>query len=151
MKLPMEGGCRCDAVRVRVTKPPLMTTACHCNGCQRMSSSAFSLSAILLADGFEVTKGEPVIGGLRGVDVQHFFCRDCMTWMFTRPAMLPHIVNLRPTMLDDHAWFAPYMETYTSAKLPWAVTGAVRSFAQFPAMEAYGELMQEYAARAASG
>jgi hypothetical protein len=142
----MEGGCRCGRVRIRVTKAPIMTGACHCNGCQRMSSSAFSLTAICLADGFEVTKGDPVLGGLRGADVHHFFCGDCMTWMFTRPPQLPHIVNVRPTMLDEHAWFVPYMETYTSTKLPWAGTGAVKSFAEFPSMDAYGALMQAYAA-----
>jgi hypothetical protein len=124
----MEGGCRCDRVRIRVTKAPVITTACHCNGCQKMSSSAFSLTAIFLADAFEVTQGEPVIGGLHGPDAHHFFCAHCMTWMFTRPEMLPHIVNVRPTMLDDHAWFSPFMETFTKTKLPWAVTGAAHSF-----------------------
>jgi hypothetical protein len=148
MKLPLEGGCRCDRVRLRVTKAPLMTTACHCPGCKRMSSSAFSLSAICLADGFEVVRGEPVIGGLHGADVQHYFCAHCMTWMFTRPQVLPHIVNVRPTMFDDHAWFAPFMETFTKTKLPWAVTGAVHSFEEFPPMDAYAELMQAYAKRA---
>jgi len=150
MNLPMEGGCGCDRVRIRVTKAPLVTTACHCNGCQRMSASAFSLSAICLADGFEVTKGEPVIGGLHGPDTHHFFCAHCMTWMFTRPAIVPHIVNVRPTMFDDHAWFSPFLETFTKAKLPWAVTPAVHSFEEFPPMEAYEALMKEFAARGAA-
>lgn len=145
MKLPIEGGCRCDRVRIRVTKTPLVTSACHCNGCQRMSSSAFSLTAIFLADAFEITKGEPVIGGLHGADTHHFFCPHCMSWMFTRPVPVPHIVNVRPTMFDDHAWFSPFMETFTKARLPWAVTGAVHSFEEFPPMEAYEGLMKAFA------
>jgi hypothetical protein len=145
MKLPLDGGCRCDAVRFRLAEAPLMETACHCNGCQRMSSSAFSLSVICLAPAFTVTQGTPVIGGLHGPEAQHFFCGHCMTWIFTRPVPLPHIVNVRPTMFDDHAWFAPYMETFTRAKLPWAQTGAVRSFEDFPPLEAYEGLMKEYA------
>lgn len=143
----MQGGCRCNRVRIRVTKAPLMATACHCDGCRRMSASAFSLSVILPADGFEVTQGEPVIGGLHGADVRHYFCAHCMTWMFTRPTPMPQIVNVRPTMLDDHRWFAPFMETYAKTKLPWAVTGAVHSFEEFPPMEAYEGLMNEFAAR----
>ena len=71
-KLPWEGGCRCGAVRIRVTKPPLLAMACHCTGCQRMSASAFSLTLTLPADGFAVTRGEPVIGGLQGDDVAPF-------------------------------------------------------------------------------
>lgn len=146
MKLPLEGTCRCDAVRIRVDAAPLITTACHCRGCQRMSSSAFSLTAVCLASTFSVTQGQPVVGGRRSDEFQHLFCGHCMTWMFTRPAFLPHIVNVRPTMFDDHAWFAPFMETYTKTKLPWAHTGAVRSFEEFPPMDAYESLLAEYAA-----
>ncbi len=113
-----------------------------------MSSSAFSLTAIFPAAGFEVTEGEVVIGGLHGPDSQHFFCAHCMTWLFTRPAPMPQIVNVRPTMLDEHAWFAPFMETFSKTKLAWAVTGARHSFAEFPPPEAYPALMQEFAQRA---
>jgi hypothetical protein len=148
MKFPMDGGCRCERVRIRLSKAPLMTTACHCLGCQRMSASAFSLTAICGADSFEVTRGEPVIGGLHGADAHHFFCAYCMTWLFTRPEPMPEIVNVRPTMLDEHAWFAPFMETFTKTKLPWAVTGARHSFHEFPPVEAYKGLMQEFSASA---
>jgi hypothetical protein len=111
-----------------------------------MSSSAFSLTAIFLADSFEVTRGVPVIGGLHGADAQHFFCEHCKTWMFTRPQALPHIVNVRPTMFDDPGRAAPFMETFTKTKLPWAVTGAQHSFEEFPPMEAYLGLMNAFAA-----
>ena len=86
-------------------------------------------------------------GGMRGPDVHHFFCPKCMSWMFSRPVVLTYIVNVRLTMFDDHAWFAPFMETYTKTKLPWAVTGALRSFAEFPPMEAYAALIKEFAER----
>ena len=147
MKLPLEGGCRCDRVRIRVTHAPLMTMACHCNGCQRMSSSAFSLTAIFASGAFELTKGEPVIGGLHGDEAHHFFCAYCMTWMFTRPVAFDHIVNVRPTMFDDHAWFAPFVETFTKARLPWAKTGAVHAYEEFPPLQAYDDLMREFASR----
>ena len=147
MKLPIDGGCRCDRVRIRVTSAPMLTLACHCNGCQRMSSSAFSLTAMYLVAAFEVTKGEPTIGGLHGSDLHHHFCAHCMTWMFTRIAFAPHLVNVRPTMFDDHTWFAPFVETYTKTKLSWAVTGAPHSFEEFPPMEAFDGLMKAFAAR----
>ncbi|MDB5453168.1 MAG: putative glutathione-dependent formaldehyde-activating enzyme, partial [Caulobacteraceae bacterium] len=121
LKLPAEGGCRCGQVRLRITAPPLLTMACHCTGCQRMSSSAFSLSAAIPESRFEVTQGDLVIGGLHGPQAHHYFCPYCMSWMFTRPEGLD-FVNLRPTMLDDPAWYSPFAETYTSEKLPWATT-----------------------------
>src|SRR5690606_30473532 len=61
--LPIEGACRCGHVRIKLTARPLCTAACHCTGCQKMSSSAFSLSAIVPETAFEIIEGEPVPGG----------------------------------------------------------------------------------------
>jgi hypothetical protein len=127
-----------------IKAPPIMTAACHCTGCQRMSASAYSLTAMVPSTGFEVTCGEPVIGGLHG-SIRHFFCPHCKSWMFTRPHGFEQFVNVRPTMLKDPSWFVPFIETYTSEKLPWASTPAVYSFAKFPAMEEFGALMTEFA------
>lgn len=147
MKLPLEGGCRCDEVRIRLTAAPLMTAACHCNGCQRMASSAFSLTAMCRTDTFSVIKGNTVVGGIHGPELEHHFCPRCMSWMFTRITAYPAMVNVRPTMFDDHAWFEPFIETFTKTKLPWARTEAVRSFEEFPPMETFDALMKEYASR----
>ena len=146
--LPWDGGCRCGQVRFRVTAPPAVTMACHCTGCQRMTASAFSLSLLTPADGFTVTEGEPVIGGLHGA-TRHYFCPHCMSWMFTRPEGADAFVNVRATLLDDASWFEPFMETYTSEKLPWATTPAAHSFSEFPAMEDYPALMKEFAEKGA--
>ncbi|MDF2900808.1 MAG: putative glutathione-dependent formaldehyde-activating enzyme [Phenylobacterium sp.] len=146
--LPMEGGCRCGQVRLKISAPPLLTMACHCTGCQKMSASAFSLSAAIPSEGFEVTQGEPVIGGMHGPS-RHYFCPHCKSWMFTRPEGIDFFVNLRPTMLDDSSWFTPYIETFTSEMLPWAATGAVHSFETFPAFDQYEGLTQGYAEQGA--
>ncbi len=140
--LPWEGACRCGQVRVRVSAPPLLTMACHCRGCQRMSASAFSLSVAIPGEGFAVTQGDPVIGGLHGVH-RHFFCPHCMSWMFTRPQGV-EFVNLRATMLDDTSWCVPFIETCTDERLPWATTPAVHSFGKFPPMTDYARLVAEY-------
>jgi len=142
----IDGGCRCGRVRLRISAAPLLTMACHCTGCQRMSSSAYSLSAAIPSEAFTVTKGEPVIGGLHG-SPKHYFCEYCMSWMYTRVDGFDTFVNLRPTMLDKSAWFAPYIETYTSEMLPWAKTPAVHSFEKFPPFEALPGLTAEFAAQ----
>ena len=53
--VPLAGGCRCGEVRFRIAAPPVITMACHCTGCQRMSASAFSLSAVIPSAAFLVT------------------------------------------------------------------------------------------------
>jgi len=144
VELPVEGSCRCGQVRMQVSKPPLLTMACHCVGCQRMTASAFSLSAAIPSDGFEITAGEPVIGGLHAEQAHHYFCPHCKSWLFTRAEGMDWFVNVRPTMLDGAPWSTPFMETYTSEKLAWVSTPATHSFPQFPAPDEYGPLTEAY-------
>ncbi|HEV2533153.1 GFA family protein [Phenylobacterium sp.] len=146
--LPVEGGCRCGQVRMRITAPPLLTMACHCTGCQQMTASAFSLSVAVPAEGFEVIQGEPVIGALHAPEVHHYYCPWCMSWMFTRPQALSWFVNVRSTLLDDARWTTPFMETMASEKLPWVKTPAVHSFAQFPDAALYPGLIAEFQGKA---
>jgi hypothetical protein len=142
--LPWNGGCRCGQLRIRATVAPILTMACHCRGCQRMSASAYSLTAMFPAAGFVVTDGEPVIGGMHG-EHRHFFCIHCKSWVFTRPHGVDQFVNVRPTTFDDVSWFVPFIETYTSEKLRWATTPARHSFEKFPAMADYAGLAADYA------
>ena len=144
--MPIEGSCRCGKLRIRVSQPPVMTLACHCTGCQKMSASAFSLTAIIPEAGFEVITGAAVIGGLHGADAQHHHCDWCKSWVFTRSPYARGFVNVRPTMLGVAEWCVPFAETFTSEGLPWAKTPAKHSYPEFPAMEDFGALMAEYAA-----
>jgi hypothetical protein len=133
--LPWNGGCRCAKLRIRATAAPILTMACHCKGCQRMSASAYSLSAMFLSNGFMVSEGEPVIGGIHR-EHRRYFCAHCKSWLFTRPHGVDQFINVRPTMFDDVSWFSPFIETYTSEKLSWAITSARHSFERLPAMTA---------------
>ncbi|MEE1613209.1 GFA family protein [Microvirga sp. CF3016] len=141
-----EGQCRCGQVKFSVSGTPVVTMACHCKGCQRMTASAFSLSALYPSDRFEILQGEPVIGGLHG-PTRHFFCPHCMSWLFTRPEGMDEFVNVRSTMLENPGRLAPFIETYTSEKLPWATTPAVHSFEKLPPVDRYPELAAEFAQR----
>jgi hypothetical protein len=143
LTLPLTGHCRCGDIQLRISAPPILTMACHCRGCQRMSASAYSLSAAIPSLGFEITRGEPVIGGLRNPQLRHFFCPACLSWMFTR--FRPEFVNLRATLLEDVSWYSPFVETWTRTKLPWATTSAAHSYAEFPPEEDFAMLTAEFA------
>jgi len=144
-----EGGCRCGRLRLRVTGAPLFTAACHCRGCQRMASSAFSLTSCYPTGQFEVIAGEPVLGGLHGA-ARHYFCPHCLSWAFTRPDGMDDIVNLRTTLLDDPPRTPPFLETFTSEALPWAKTGAAHRFEALPPIERFPDLMAEFAQNGAA-
>lgn len=140
------GHCRCGEIQFEVTDAPLITMACHCTGCQRMTASAYSLSELHPSAAFRVTAGEPVLGGLRA-DTKHYFCPDCKSWLFSRPDGVGDFVNVRATMMEDVRSFSPFIEFYTDEMLPWATTGAIHSFENFPAADEFPRLLAAYAER----
>lgn len=140
---PIDGACMCGEIRMRVSAPPIITMACHCTGCQKLSASAFSLTAMLPAEAFEVLEGEPVPGALHG-EARYMYCPNCLNWLYTQPPGIPFI-NIRPALFDAPAWSTPFIETWVSKRLPWATTSAKHAFDQYPPPEKYGELMQAYA------
>lgn len=140
----IRGECRCGKTQFEVTSKPMITMACHCTGCQRMTSSAFSLSSLFPSASFAITSGDPIIGGLHG-GTRHYFCDHCMSWLFTRPEGMDDFVNVRATLLEDARDFKPFIESYLDEKLPWAVTGAAHSFNKFPPQEMFPQLLKEFA------
>ena len=145
--LPLEGSCLCGQVRVRVTAPPLLTLACHCRDCQKLSASAYSLTAMFPAHGFRAT-GELVTGGLRTERREHNYCPRCLSFIFTRIRGADTRVNLRASVLDDLTWFAPFVELMTEEKLSWVSIPAARSFARVPeTVEELDALMADYSKR----
>ena len=146
--LPVEGGCMCGVSSLRVSMAPIVTMACHCRGCQKLSASAFSLTAMVPAQGFEVIEGKPQIGALHGAS-KYYYCPKCLNWLYTAPASSPFI-NIRSSMFDVPLWSTPFIESFVSERLPWATTSARHSFEKFPPPDQYGRLMEEYAAWSAS-
>lgn len=148
-KLPWNASCLCGQVQMRITKAPIFSAACHCRGCQKLSSGAYSLTIMLPPDGFEVLAGETEIGGLHRAEIQHHYCTHCKSWIYTTGPLLGGNVNFRPTMLEDASWVTPYLETWALTKLPGVETGAKHSFPEFPPPDQYGALMEGYACEGA--
>ena len=128
---------------MKVTEPPMVTMACHCRGCQKLTSGPYSLSMLLPDSGFSVVAGEPVLGGLKA-EHRQYYCPSCLTWVFTRPANTD-LVNLRSVLLDKAGWVVPIMETGTADRLPFAETPAEFSFEGFPDPSEYPAIMQAFA------
>ncbi len=143
--LPLHGACLCGQVHIHLSAQPLLTFACHCRDCQKLSASAFSLTAMFPSDGFMHT-GEVVLGGQRHETRQHYFCPTCLNFIFSRILGADHRVNVRVGILDDLSWFEPYVELMTEEKQTWASVPAVHSFSRFPeTIEDLQHLMESYA------
>src|SRR5947207_3498225 len=59
MKLPQTGGCQCGKIRYEITDAPQSVYACHCRDCQRLTSSAFSMGAVVAEAAFKLSGVEP--------------------------------------------------------------------------------------------
>lgn len=145
-KLPWSASCLCGAVKMQVTAPPMLSLACHCKACQKLSSSAYAMAFIVPSAGFDVLEGTPVLGGLHGAHKQ-YYCGHCKGWLFTRPAQMDTIVNVRSTILDDASWVMPFIDIETKDKLPGVSTGADMSFEGTPPMEDFPGIAQRYAVK----
>lgn len=144
-KLPWSASCLCGQVKMRVTAPPVVIMACHCRGCQKLTSGPYSLTLMLPESGFEVLEGETERGALHRPESRHHYCTRCKSWLYTTSPALGGYINFRPTMLEDASWVVPYLESCVSEKLPGVVSGAKHSFEQFPGPADYPSLAQGFA------
>ena len=143
---PLTGACLCGAVKIRITTAPLLTFACHCRDWQKFSASAYSLSMMVPREGFSHS-GELIKGGLGTGARAHYFCASCLNFIYSQVTGAEHRINLRLSLLEEAASFAPFVELMTDEKMPWARVPAVHSFAQAPtSLEELQALMEAYAA-----
>src|ERR1700676_2493502 len=112
--LPLTGGCLCGGLRYEITAAPLVTYACHCTDCQRLTSSAFSLAITIPDSAFRLTKGEPRLvrkTADSGRIVTRWLCPDCACWIVSNPqpgdAPGEMIRRVRAGTLDDRSWVRP--------------------------------------------
>lgn len=144
---PLKGACLCGAVQVHVTASPLLTLACHCRDCQKLTASAYSLTTMFPNDGFSYT-GKLIKGGLGSSERAHYFCKSCLNFVFSQIGGADQRINLRTSVLDKAASFTPFVELMTDEKLPWAIVPAVHSFAQYPeSLKELQALMDAYSER----
>jgi hypothetical protein len=130
---------------MRIAAPPIVSMACHCHGCQKLTSGAYSLTLVIPAEGFELVEGETDLGGLHRAESQHHFCTHCKNWLYTTGVLGGRFVNFRPAMLEDSSWVWPYVDAYASEKLPGVATSAKLSYPQQPNPSEYPAIMAGFA------
>ena len=138
------GECRCGRVKMALTAEPFLTFMCHCDGCQKMMASAFSLTAKVAAEGFRVVAGEPVLGGLQ-TGPAHYYCPHCKSCLFSKLPGQEDVVNLRMTLFEGLKTYRPFIEVFLCEKLPWVQPSAPHQFERAPAPGEMPALVRNYA------
>jgi hypothetical protein len=99
---------------MRVIAAPIMSAACDCRDCQELTSGAYSLTLMIPELGLCVVSGEQIIGGLHRAELRRHFRPHCQNRRFTRGDVIPGFVTMRPAMLAESSWVAPFIETKQS-------------------------------------
>lgn len=121
MTYPIEGACQCGGVKYRLLSAPLMVIACHCKECQKLSTSAFSITAVVAADAVEF-QGEMVewrrtadSGNTNGAK----FCPTCGNRIYHFNPDEPEKIKLKPSTLSDTSIIRPTAHVWVSEKQDW--------------------------------
>jgi hypothetical protein len=149
MKIPFTGTCQCGAVRYKVTQEPIVTVACHCQDCQKLSASAFSISMLLPPDSFHLLQGELSVferPAELGGTATCYFCPGCGNRIYHDNPERPGLFRLKPGGLDDTSQIVPQAHVWTSRAQPWFEFPA-----DVPTFETQPDLQEFLAQRAATG
>ncbi|MFC3153233.1 GFA family protein [Litoribrevibacter euphylliae] len=121
MSYPIEGSCQCGGVKYQLLSKPLMIVACHCKECQKLSTSAFSITAMVEADSIQF-EGEMVewrrtadSGNINGAK----FCPTCGNRIYHFNPDEPDKIKLKPSNLSDTSIIKPTAHVWVSEKQEW--------------------------------
>ena len=123
MTFPIQGSCQCGQVTYKLLSEPLMVVACHCKECQKFSTSAFSITALVNADTVEFN-GEmkewirvAESGNVNGAK----FCPTCGNRIYHFNPAEPDKIKLKPSNLSDTGIIHPVAHVWVSEKQDWYV------------------------------
>lgn len=121
IKYPIDGACQCGSVTYKLLEPPQMVVACHCRECQKLSTSAFSITAIVKSSTVEF-HGE-MSDWSRSSDSGNIsaakFCPNCGNRMYHFNPDDPSILKLKPSNLSDTSILNPSAHIWVSEKQDW--------------------------------
>lgn len=135
MTYPIEGSCQCGGVKYRLLAAPQMVVACHCKECQKLSTSAFSITAMVKAIDVEF-EGEMAewsrladSGNTSGAK----FCPTCGNRIYHFNPAEPDMIKLKPSSLDDTSIIQPSAHVWVSEKQDWfTIPDGVKVFDKQP-------------------
>jgi len=121
MKYPVTGSCQCGGVTYTLLEPPIAVAACHCRQCQKLSTSAFSITAMVNSNAVEFA-GEMkewsrvADSGNRSAAK---FCPTCGNHIYHFNPNDPTKIMLKPSTLSNTSLINPTIHVWVSEKQDW--------------------------------
>ncbi|GAA0813173.1 GFA family protein [Colwellia sp. D2M02] len=132
---PLKGACQCGGVTYELLAPPLAIAACHCRACQKLSTSAFSITAIVKAQDIKFYGEMKHWSRLadNGNENAGKFCPTCGNRIYHINPAEPEKIKLKPSTLEDTSIIKPTMHIWTSEKQAWFdIPAGVSTFEKQP-------------------
>ena len=123
MEFPIEGSCQCGQLTYKLFEKPKLVLACHCTECQKLSTSPFSVTAVVASTAIEF-KGD-LNEWCRDADSGNKnhakFCPTCGNRIYHyNPADSETVkLKLKPVNLKGSQIFEPSAHVWVCEKLNW--------------------------------
>ncbi|PYB77799.1 GFA family protein [Rhizobium wuzhouense] len=114
------GACHCGAVRYEAEIEPQRIGICHCTDCQRLTGSAYRVTAAALPDRFRLLCGIPRRYrklGDSGQPSDQFFCGDCGSPLWRESA--DGKIGIRLGTIDQRLELKPHHQSWLGSALPF--------------------------------
>ena len=122
--MQVDGSCHCGALTFEAEIDPDRVRICHCTDCQRLSGTAFRVTAPCPEENFRLLRGEPKVyvkvadSGRRRLQA---FCGDCGSPLYATADEAPgnRTFGLRVGVLAQRRELAPKRQFFGRSILPW--------------------------------
>ncbi len=120
------GSCVCGNCKITITKI-ISTAICHCTLCRKVSSSAFSLNAVVPSEDLKVDSGDPktcTLSAETGVEPTLHFCGNCGSALWTESPKIPGLKTVKAGVIDglgvlDESDIKPKAEQFVERRPSW--------------------------------
>ena len=123
MSYPITGSCQCGQVTYKLHAAPLKVVACHCTECQKLSTSPFSITAIVASEAIEFEGklnewSRIAESGNRNIAK---FCPDCgnRVYHYNPDDVKTVKLKLKPVNISNDNLFEPTAHIWVSEKQSW--------------------------------
>ncbi|PCJ33201.1 MAG: hypothetical protein COA90_00785 [Gammaproteobacteria bacterium] len=118
---PIKGSCQCGNISYELLAAPSMIVACHCKQCQKLSTSAFSITAMVDAENikFHGVMSEWSRPADSGNIAAAKFCPNCGNRIYHFNPDKPDKIKLKPANLSDTRIIKPTVHVWVSEKQDW--------------------------------
>ena len=113
--------CHCGKLEVTCTGEPNVIVMCHCEDCQRRTSSAFNLGAWFDKDKVKICGTTKAYTRVEhdGIDTTYHFCPDCGTSMYWDMPLNKEIMAVAVGAFADPQFPHPTVSFYENQRHTW--------------------------------